>query len=562
VADSLLILKMLPLVLVCSIGPGLLIVRRRRWSPMEKLCAVFSTSFIAVYLASFTLFCLNAPVWAYWTASAAFLMAGVAGWRTARLFLHRRDTRRVLLAFAFVLAWEAMHMAMVRAYSGGDWQGDWREHYERTQIFIRQFPIDFLMQGVSPLPARPPLMNAAAAFFCCQVGLSFQAYQLMFLCWNSWTFLPCCLLLRFFARRGQRLVAPLAVLFMLNPSIVQNATLTVTKALTAGLVVLGVCFYLRRRVVPAAVTLAAALLTHYSAGPYAVAIGLHCLYETARRRQPLGRTVAAGGAATLLLAPWFIWSIAVFGARVTFFSNTTAVGTSQYSPGANFHKVIFNLISCAIPHPLRPVAYKPFSPPHNWGDVRDYYFMMAQTTLPTMVGITGGAVALGLIIRFLRAPPRPWPFQKSFWLYFLLLTYFLAAAVDPGFNSMGIGYVTMQSLALMGVTLVAANLTELRPWVFRLVWAGLGIDYAFGILLEFDRESYAYPTITGPDGRIFMLPDYTLGGTGASEFLAKLQHGYVFWGDHLARAGTAFEILSLVTAVCALWYFKRFGAKA
>ena len=40
-------------------------------------------------------------------------------------------------------------------------------------------------------------------------------------------------------------MAALAILFMLNPTIVQNVTFTWTKAMTAGLVVLGVCLYVR-----------------------------------------------------------------------------------------------------------------------------------------------------------------------------------------------------------------------------------------------------------------------------------------------------------------------------
>jgi len=556
VADGLLILKLVPLALICSIGPGLLMVGRLRWSPMEKLCGAFAASFIATYLASFALFCLNARAWAYWGFSCIFALMGLAGWRTARLFLHRRVTRRALLAFAIVLSWEAMHMAMVRAYSGGDWQGDWQGHYQRTQFFLHQVPNDFLMLGTYTVPARPPLLNAMAAFICRQVGLSFQAYQLSLLCWNGWTFLPCCLLLVYFGRRARRFIPVLAILFMLNPSIVQNATLTVTKALTAGLVVLGICFYLRGRIAAAAVTLAAALLTHYSAGPFAAAIGLHCLYQVICRRLSLRRAIISGSVAAALLSTWFAWSLGVYGAHVTFLSNTTATGTAEKSVATNVQKILYNLMTCAIPHPLRYVKYRPFSPPRNLGDLRDYYFMMTQTTLTTMVGLASGAVAIGLIARFFRSPPRRK--DRPFWGYFLIFTCLVGVAVNPGWNSFGVAYVTMQSLALMGVTLVAASLPRVRPWVFWTVWTGLAIDYALGILLEFDRESYVYPTVTRPDGRVFMLPDYTLGGTGAQEYMQKLRAGYVFWGDRLSRFSTGFEICSVVIAVCALWYLKRF----
>src|SRR5204863_609076 len=53
---------LLPLLLtVCTAGPGLLIVGRLRWGPMEKLCCAVAASGIVVYLASFALFVFDAP---------------------------------------------------------------------------------------------------------------------------------------------------------------------------------------------------------------------------------------------------------------------------------------------------------------------------------------------------------------------------------------------------------------------------------------------------------------------------------------------------------------------
>jgi len=309
--------------------------------------------------------------------------------------------------------------------------------------------------------------------------------------------------------------------------------------------------------VPTAVSLAAAMLAHYSAGPYVAAIGLHCLYQVIRHRRPARPAILAAAAAAALLATWFVWSLAVYGTRITFLSNTTATSALEKSTNATVYKTFYDLLSCAIPHVLRPVAYKPFSPPRNWGDMRDYYFMMAQSCLPTMVGLVSGAVALWLIVRFFRSPPRPWPHSKPFWLYFLLFTYIVGVAVNPGLNYFGIAEITLQPLALMGVTLVAAQLPSLKPWLFRVLCAGLILDYAFGILLEFDRESYIYPTIVGPDKKIYMLPDATLGTTGATEYINKVWAGYVFIGDHLSRAIPAMEVASALAAAAAVLLLAR-----
>jgi hypothetical protein len=550
-------IKVVLLTMACFLGPGLLLVGQLRWSPLEKLCGTVAASFIVIYLTSFGLFLLNANAWAYWLASFCFVMMGAVEWRTARLLILHPSTRTVLIAWCLLLAWYVLHLAIVRNYSGADWQGDWHEHYERTQYFLHQFPNDHLFIRVYTLPARPPMMNAIAAFICGQTGLNFASFSMVFCFLNGWTFLPCCLLLRFFSRRSNRCVPVLALLLMLNPSIVQNTAVTWTKAFTAGWAVLGVCFYLRRRFVPAGLALAAGCLSHYSGVPYFLAVGLHCIYQTMRRRLARKKLMQAGAAAAALLATWFVFSLAVFGPRVTFLSNTTVEGSSLLTVWGNIHKILYNLMTASIPHMLHPVPYKPFSPPHNWGDLRDYYFTMAQTVLPCMVGLFSGAVAVFLIVRYFLDSSRPWPVRKCFWLYFLVTTYVIGVAVNPGFNDFGNAYVTLQTLALMGVTLVAANLLFLQTWVFRLVWVGLVVDYALGILLEFNRESFVYPTAIGADGQTYMMPDETLGTTGATEYLEKVRAGYAFLGDHLARFGAWLQILSAMLAVCALWLLLR-----
>ena len=51
------------LLVLCSFFPGFLLVRRLRWSPLEKLNASIALSLILVYLATFVLYAVNAPRW-------------------------------------------------------------------------------------------------------------------------------------------------------------------------------------------------------------------------------------------------------------------------------------------------------------------------------------------------------------------------------------------------------------------------------------------------------------------------------------------------------------------
>jgi hypothetical protein len=549
--------ELLILLVICSLGPGSLVVRRLRWTPLEKLCGAFGASFALTYLAGFALFCVNAPAWGYWCVTAIFLGMGVAAAGQWKVWLGRKQTRSALLALVAVLAWEFMHLAMVRNYDGGAWGGDWIEHYQRTLIFMHELPVRGVIMGTYILPARPPMMNVMAAFYMRQTGGdSFEAFSLIFLFLNGWAVLACCLLLRLFARRWIRCVPALVVLFMLNPSIVENATLTVTKAFAAGLAVLGVAFYVRwlqrggrSRLVAAGASLAAGILVHYSACGFALAVALHFAIS---RRARLADWAAVSGVGVLLLAGWFIWSCEIFGAKGTFLSNTTVTFSAPQSPAKNIEKVAYNCFTSIVPLSIRQVGWN-VAALKNWGEVRDYYFLMTQQTLPTMIGIAGGCVVLLLLARRLSRRGA----QRGFWIFYILFGFLVGIAVNGEWQLAGDAHVTLQSMGMMGVTFLAASLPELSTWLFGLVVGGCALDYALGVLLQFDRESYVYPTLRQPDGTLAFLKDPTLGTYGFSEYVAKTMDGYTFWGDHCAAASTFLELASAGIAVGAMVWLVR-----
>ena len=208
---------------ICSLGPGLLLVSRLRWSPAEKLCAASAASFICIYLASFGLFNRAAGAWAYWLILACFALMGLARWRTAAILARRGASRRILLGFLLVLIWDYLHLGLVRNFGAGNWYGDWIEHFLRTKAFLGEFPRNYPIMQAYSLAARPPMMNAIAAFFCRLTETNFQSYSAVFLFLNAWAYVPCALLTQMFRPRMRRGAYVLAVLFMLNPSIMENA---------------------------------------------------------------------------------------------------------------------------------------------------------------------------------------------------------------------------------------------------------------------------------------------------------------------------------------------------
>jgi len=132
------------------------------------------------------------------------------------------------------------------------------------------------------------------------------------------------------ARRPR--ILPLVALFACSPVVMENATYTWTKSLSAFFVVLAFWFYLaalrkndRVRIVAAFLALSAGLLVHYSAGPYCLLLGVALsaagILETAALSG--GNWPPLLSPCGLLLATWFAWSLAVFGPTVTTQSNTS-----------------------------------------------------------------------------------------------------------------------------------------------------------------------------------------------------------------------------------------------
>ena len=237
------LLLTLVLLVVCSFAPGFFFVRRLRWSGLEKLCGSIALSLVLLWLASWVIYLLAPPVAYFGLAAVCVAAAIIVAKDTWRLFAGLR-VRRAIYGLSFLLAWTLLVLAIIRNYSGALWGGDWMEHFQRSLFFLHHFPKDTPIIGNYLLPARPPMMNALAAFFLGVAGDRFEVFQLVFTFFNLLMFLPCCLVLRVLARVRRVRLLPLVGLFAMNPAVMQNATYTWTKLLTAFFVILALSLYL------------------------------------------------------------------------------------------------------------------------------------------------------------------------------------------------------------------------------------------------------------------------------------------------------------------------------
>jgi hypothetical protein len=151
--------------------------------------------------------------------------------------------------------------------------------------------------------------------------------------------------------------------------------------------------------------------------------------------------------------------------------------------------------------------------------------------------------------------------ERSFWIFFILFTFIVGIAVNPETEVFGCAHVTLQPLALMGVTLVSAWLASLSLPLFRFAILGLALDYILGILLHFERESHVFATLPDPVLGKKIVMDTSLGSQAFLEYAAKLSQGYVFWGDHFAPISSILKIASALIAVMALLYLLEFRAR-
>jgi hypothetical protein len=362
-------------------------------------------------------------------------------------------------------------------------------------FFLQRFPVNTPSYPDYQLAARPPLMNVLGAFFLGQAGDRYEVFQAVFVVLNLLPFLACCLLMPALAGKGKRLrkwaVLPLAGIFAMSPLVMESATYTWTKALSAFFVILSISLYLTAlrkgdspRRVAAFLALSAGFLTHYSAGPYVVVLTLHYLYTAFRKRGANFREAGAiAGLCGLLLATWFGWSLAVYGAHATAASNTAVMDAQKYR-GSAVEKIAGNLFDSAVPRILRDPdgALRTFDQPNPAGFIRDNAFIVYQTNLVFGMGATGGPLAVLLLLGLWRRKSGAGA-ERSFWLLLIPSAVVLGIAVVGERDFNGLAHLTLLPMEMAGLAWLAANFCR-RRWVACLILAGALVDFPLGVMLQ------------------------------------------------------------------------------
>jgi hypothetical protein len=535
------LLRCLVVFLGLVFGLGLPLVAGWRLTPPEKICAGAAVGVVLLYLFALVHYWLNLPAIAFGLPPLAALVLLALRRHACAAVLRDPAARRLLGAYLLVAGWSLGLLALVRSYSGGGWTLDWADHYTRAQFFLHHRPAYWPLYGGDHLPTRPPLANAVTAIFLALTSADCAFFQIFTTLASSLAFLPVWLFAGRFSRNAPRAQAVLTVLFMLNPSVAENSTFAWTKLITVFFVLTGVYLFLpalaagsRRRLAAVFAFLAAGLLAHYSAGPYAVAIvAAYFWWRRTRWRQRAfwTDTVICALPAALLLATWFAWSLREFGAAGTFLTNTSVTETTVHSWRGFLHEKGLNLANTLVPHPLRAVNHALIAQHSRLGFLRDYFFLLYQVNLPLLFGSIGGPTLLWLLWRAWRSRGgTPAQTPRGFWLWFVGGAVVLGTASYGGIDTWGVAHLCLQSLLGLGLACLAARIDETPRW-WRFVFAvGLIADFGLGVGLHFYLENLffsALEIIRGGGGDI--LDSYST-GTWVNLW-AKVQHGYEFVGD-------------------------------
>ncbi len=544
------------LLVVCGLGPGLWVLRRCDWAPLEKLCCSIGLSFLMLFF------------WAWIGSLTGFLPLAASLWSLMALVLTlvvRKDIRELwrdrglrssVVSWLALLCWILLLQSLIRHYGGADWSGDWYEHYQRA-VWFTLWPLDtsFLFLEEYLLPARPPLMNILAADFMAQMGSSFSIFQIIQSVLSSLIFLPLVALAGLFKRLQGQTPWIVAIFFALSPLFCQNATYTWTRLFTGFFIVLGLVLYLNAwrlndgvRMVAAFAALAAGFLTHYSAGPYLVILAAHYLIVLWRHRPRAWRElvlIAVTGA--LILSTWFLWSLAVFGSKVTFGSNTSVTESEKLTMVKNLAKVGLNIERTVIPFPVHrslPEDRQRFAP----GVVlRDTSFLLYQNNAIFAMGSLNWVVIFILLFRRLKRKEDDRPGARGFWVFFVGGVIFLGIAVHGALTEWGLAHICLQPLVLMAVAFLAVEFTHLELRLKGLVLIGILVDFLLGIALH-----------------IHLLHSNIQAGLGTIttfNWQIKQRVGLVFLGDLMASWGAALQVVFFVIGLALVFALAVTGQR-
>jgi hypothetical protein len=529
----------------CSIGPGLIFVRRTALSGAEKVAAAFGLSVLLMAGATLLIYIPGSTQTGTTklppTSYGALAVFGIASfgyvWEDLKALWRDPEARAIIRVYALVAAWMFGLLGIIRSFGGGGWAGDWIEQYERARFFLKHQPLYTEFQHTL-LPARPPLLNLFCVPFFELAGAGMPQFQALCALLSVSAVFPVYLVARRLSGTHAVPTALAVAVVAFNPMMVQNTTYPWTKMLTAAYVAMGLYFYTTGwksaeplRVRLAVCMLGAGLLTHYSAAPYAIAVALHFLVYGCKPFARSDRELAITGLlAVAVVAPWLGWSMSTYGSAITFASNTTAEGFSQHSAAHNLRMALGNVYRTIVPHFFRGIPIV-WAEPGGWGHFREVAFLAYQANLLLMFGTTGWILLTWYLVRHWMSTSA----DRDLGVFWLIMVGvgLVGVAAHPWRDYYGLAHLSMQPLMLVGLGVLAGTSHEWPEMLRRIFLGGLVADLLFGVALHVIYETRTFGP--GPAGEAGLIPggERAVADPANLNWTDKGQHHFMFIGDAL-----------------------------
>jgi hypothetical protein len=567
-------------ILIAALGPGAVILSWIDVEEEDRWAVCVAISLLFAFLVSFFLYFLHVPTTAAWGITAICVVFACFGRNMLFHMLTSPLAKMQAVGLLMIIVNALLLDVAIRNYNGLLWASDWYEHYQRALFFIvRPDPTTarFLEYLPHPylLPARPPFMNVIVSHALSHGEPTYAAFQVVSTILSAFAYLPVAALAARLAaavglpKNGATITA--AAMLILLPSFSQNVTFPWTKLLTAFYVLTALTMLARnstveslRRVALAGLFLGAGIAVHYSAVVFALPVALMAIWV--RRRSPgaliTGLTLL--GSVAVVLAPWIVYSAAVFGAAATFGSNTAVVDAAGLGITGNLIKVVLNIRDTLIPHFLRPRP--PFieelmHQPNILARIRDWWFAPLQVNFPMAVGTMSQVVIAAGLPFALRSSPSLRRLAQP-WLVSLGCAVVLGIAVHGARDTLGLAHICLQPVILLAAAAAGVLLPCLPVWLRYVAVAGLAWDYLVGVLLQvwLEMTPVEAVAIASPDGSSSFGNLWGIGGAATVNAYLKQSGGLVFLGDTISRPEWCLTSAALLGAsslvFVALWAWK------
>lgn len=465
------------------IAPGYLLLSRRELPPRLLFPASVVVSTVPLAVIGYALYLCKFDLRWIWLYTAGTYALLIRHRRRLDSLLEDEEQRDIVRGLFLFSLWTVAASCLLTAVWGGDWNGDWVEHFRRAMWLLHDSRLPDARPKEFLFTERPPLVNLLAAELC-TFGGSGPVYQIAMLLLGSLLLIGAYAVVP--ASIPMRIFLPF---FALHPVVFQHDIYLWTRPLTAFFTLSAAAFFIRPgpedrglQLQLALLSSALAILCHYSALVWllplaAIAIFLRSPLLSGITIRQLSRVLILPG---VLLTGWFASAIASHGSRDTFGRNVFARGIGQTNPYDYLDSWVTSFAALFHPYSHEGLRFTWFYEAHATVHAfRDLCFYFYQNTVIGTAALVGTG-ALAIAIRGYRSLAREGKSTALLIAGSVLIT----PAVYPLGAHGGFAHVTMLPAAAFFAALTAHVFLTHGVAARRLLLTLFLVDFCLGIALS------------------------------------------------------------------------------